>query len=179
MGRRKEEGWRVHQSLVPRDPKDWITLVYPYYPASLDPFEWLENDGRNAKGRERERELPLIGRMIPANPEKLGWGEEGGGGSPASLCQKLEGKWTRDATRSRQGKARRIPLDRMKMASWKDESRSTRSEEFSKRKESLTLVNRGRGCFSCERWNFYLLERDLFDEWEENYFDDWNEILQI
>lgn len=26
--------------------------------------------------------------------------------------------------------------------------RSTRSEEFSRRKESLTLVNRGRGCFS-------------------------------
>lgn len=54
--------------------------------ASLDPFEWLENDGgRSGKGREggkgrerereRQRELPLIGRMIPANPEKLEWGE--------------------------------------------------------------------------------------------------------
>lgn len=34
-----------------------------------------EGGPKEEKGREKERELPLIGRMIPANPEKLEWRE--------------------------------------------------------------------------------------------------------
>lgn len=38
--------------------------------------EVKEEKGERGEGeRERQRELPLIGRMIPANPEKLEWGE--------------------------------------------------------------------------------------------------------
>lgn len=150
MGGRKEEGWRVQQSLVvPHDPKDWITLVYPY-PTSLDPFEWLENDGgRSTKRGRKEREPPLIGRMIPANPEN--------GGSPASLCQKLEGKWAKCHAFGRQ-KPGESPWTGWRWRGYvgrtKDSSIDSRSEEFSKRKESLALVNRGRGCFLPEWWNF-------------------------
>lgn len=94
MGGRKEEGWRVQQSLVvpPSILKIELPSCIPLSTVAGSEFEWLENDGgRSIKGGEkRERESPLIGRMIPANPEKLEWKE-----SPASLCQKLEGKWAK------------------------------------------------------------------------------------
>lgn len=106
-------------------------------------------EGAPKGGGKREREPPLIGRMIPANPEN--------GGSPASLCQKLEGKWAKCHAFGRQ-KPGESPWTGWRWRGYvgrtKDSSIDSRSEEFSKRKESLALVNRGRGCFLPEWWNF-------------------------
>lgn len=68
-------------------------------------------------------------------------------GSPASLCQKLERKWARCHAFGRPANPFGPDEDGQDTLEGRSR-RSTRSEEFSKRKESLTLVNRGRGCFS-------------------------------
>lgn len=95
--------------------------MYPCYPASLDPFEWLENDGgRRAKGREGERE----GERVTVNwTDDTGKSWEAGERESSVALSEIREKMGEMPRVRKARKPPRIPLDRMKMARirWKDE----------------------------------------------------------
>lgn len=90
--------------------------------------------------------------MIPANPEKLEWGER----QSSVALSEIRGKMDEmpRVQEARKSPANPFGLDedgQDTLEGWKDRRSTTRSRRA---KESVTLVNRGRGCFCCEWWNF-------------------------